>query len=79
MLAVLLGCGLRRSELTDLTLDHLQRGEERWAIIDLVGKGGHIRAVPVPDWVKRAIDDWLQASRVTEGRVFRRVSRTGIA
>ncbi len=79
MLAVLLGCGLRRSELTDLTLAHLQRREEHWAIIDLVGKGGHIRTVPVPDWVKRAIDDWLQASRVTEGRVFRRVCRTGMA
>jgi Phage integrase family len=79
MLAVLLGCGLRRSELTDLTLDHLQRREEHWAIIDLVGKGGHIRTVPVPDWVKRAIDDWLRASRVTEGRVFRRVCRTGMA
>jgi site-specific recombinase XerD len=79
MLAVLLGCGLRRSELTDLTLDHLQRREEHWAIVDLVGKGGHIRTVPVPDWVKRAIDDWLGASRVTEGRVFRRVCRTGMA
>jgi site-specific recombinase XerD len=79
MLAVLLGCGLRRSELTDLTLDHLQRREEHWAIVDLVGKGGHIRTVPVPDWVKRAIDDWLRASRVTEGRVFRRVCRTGMA
>jgi site-specific recombinase XerD len=78
LLAVLLGCGLRRSELADLTLDHLQRREEHWAIIDLVGKGGHIRTVPVPDWVKRAIDDWLQASRVTEGRVFRRVCRTGM-
>ena len=79
MLAVLLGCGLRRSELTDLTLDHLQRRKEHWAIIDLVGKGSHIRTVPVPDWVKRAIDDWRQASRVTEGRVFRRVCRTGTA
>jgi len=79
MLGVLLGCGLRRSELTDLTLDHLQRREEHWAIVDLVGKGGHIRTVPVPDWVKRAIDDWLGASRVTEGRVFRRVCRTGMA
>ena len=79
MLAVLLGCGLRRSELTDLTLDHLQRREEHWAVVDLVGKGGHIRTVPVPDWVKRAIDDWLRASRVTEGRVFRRVCRTGMA
>ena len=78
MLAVLLGCGLRRSELTELTLDHLQRREEHWAIVDLVGKGGHIRTVPVPDWVKQAIDDWLTAARVTEGRVFRRVCRTGM-
>jgi hypothetical protein len=33
-----------------LTLDHLQQREEHWAIVDLVGKGGHIRTVP--DWVK---------------------------
>ncbi len=78
MLAVLLGCGLRRSELTELTLDHLQRREEHWAIVDLVGKGGHIRTVPVPDWVKQAVDDWLFAARVTEGRIFRRVCRTGM-
>ncbi|MFZ0978245.1 MAG: tyrosine-type recombinase/integrase [Candidatus Acidiferrales bacterium] len=78
MLAVLLGCGLRRSELTDLMLDHLQRREDHWAIVDLVGKGGHIRTVPVPDWVKQAIDDWLRAARLTEGRVFRRVCRTGM-
>src|SRR5262244_3604174 len=43
ILAVLLGCGLRRKELIDLTLDHIQRREDHWAIVDLVGKGGHIR------------------------------------
>src|ERR1043166_5241568 len=31
IIAVLLGCGLRRRELADLTFDHLQRGEDRWA------------------------------------------------
>jgi site-specific recombinase XerD len=77
ILAVLLGCGLRRRELSDLTLDHLQRREEHWAIIDLVGKGRHVRTVPVPDWVKRTIDDWLTAAGVTNGRVFRRVCRSG--
>jgi site-specific recombinase XerD len=50
ILAVLLGCGLRRRELADLEFSHLQRREEHWAIVDLVGKGGHIRTVPVPDW-----------------------------
>src|SRR5215469_15236312 len=52
MLAVLLGYGLRRGELIELTLDHLQRREEHWAIVDLVGRGGHVRTVPVPRWVK---------------------------
>ena len=79
ILAVLLGCGLRRAELTELTLSHLQRREEHWAIVDLVGKGGHIRTVPVPDWVKQAVDEWLLAARIMEGKIFRRVCRTGMA
>jgi site-specific recombinase XerD len=58
MIAVLLGCGLRRRELADLSFDHLQRREERWAIVDLIGKGGHVRTVPIPDWVKRFLDEW---------------------
>ena len=42
ILAILLGCGLRRRELTlELALESLQRREERWAIVDLVGKGRH--------------------------------------
>jgi len=75
--ALLLGCGLRRRELTELTIDHLLRREDHWAIVDLVGKGGHVRTIPVPDWVKRTIDEWLMAACVTAGRMFRRVCRTG--
>jgi site-specific recombinase XerD len=77
ILAVLLGCGLRRRELIDLTFDHLQRREDHWAIVDLVGKGGHIRTVPMPDWVKQTIDDWLTAARIVHGRIFRCVCRKG--
>jgi integrase len=43
ILAILLGCGLRRRELAELTLESLQRREERWAIVDLVGKGSRER------------------------------------
>ena len=32
IIAVLLGCGLRRRELSDLSFDHLQRREDHWAI-----------------------------------------------
>jgi hypothetical protein len=47
VLATLLGCGLRRRELAELTFDYLQKREDHWAIVDLVGKAGHVRTVPV--------------------------------
>ena len=78
ILAVLLGCGLRRRELIDLTVDHIQRREDHWAIVDLVGKGGHIRTVPMPDWVKQALDNWLDTAQIGHGRIFRCVCRTGV-
>ena len=77
ILAVLLGCGLRRRELIDLTFDHIQRREDRWAIVDLVGKGGHIRTVPMPNWVKQTVDDWLTVAKVAHGKIFRCVCRKG--
>jgi site-specific recombinase XerD len=78
ILAVLLGCGLRRRELVDLNFDHIQRREDHWAIVDLVGKGGHIRTVPMPDWVKQAIDQWLSVAEIAHGRIFRCVRRRGV-
>ena len=78
ILAVLLGCGLRRRELIDLHLNHIQKREDHWAIVDLVGKGGHIRTVPMPEWVKQTIDDWLTVAQITQGKVFRCVCRTGV-
>jgi len=76
IIAVLLGCGLRRRELAELSFDHLQRREDRWAIVDLVGKGGHVRTVPVPDWVEQFRDEWLTAARITTGKLFRCVCRS---
>src|SRR3989454_12010658 len=79
LLALLLACGLRRHEAVALTLDHLQQREEHWAIVDLIGKGGHIRTVPVPDWVRTELDDWLAAAAIDRGRLFRRVNKVGRA
>src|SRR6476660_2054679 len=73
MLALLLACGLRRHEAVALRLDHLQQREEHWAIVDLSGKGGHARTVPVPDWVRSELNNWLVAAGIDRGRVFRRV------
>jgi site-specific recombinase XerD len=77
MLALLFGCGFRRSELVGLELDEVQMRQGHWAVVDLIGKGGHIRTVPIPQWVKAALDQWVVAARVTEGRIFRAVARAG--
>jgi integrase len=77
MLALLIGCGLRRGELLALPVDSIQIREEHWVIADLLGKAGHIRTVPVPGWVKDAIDEWKVASGVTEGVLFRSIHRAG--
>jgi site-specific recombinase XerD len=77
MLALLFGCGFRRSELVGLELDEIQMRQGHWAVVDLIGKGGHIRTVPIPLWVKAALDQWIAAAKVAEGRIFRRVARAG--
>jgi site-specific recombinase XerD len=77
MLAMLFGCGFRRSELVGLELDEIQMRQGHWAVVDLIGKGGHIRTVPIPEWVKAALDQWTRAAGVMEGRIFRAVARAG--
>ena len=77
MLAMLISCGLRRGELLALTLESVQQREEHWVIADLVGWGGHVRTVPIPWWVKSAIDAWTTAAGITEGRVFRAINKAG--
>jgi site-specific recombinase XerC len=76
ILAVLLGCGLRRSEVAALTFTHLQQRDGRWCIVDLVGKHGRVRTAPIPTWVKVAIDAWTSEADVADGYVFRPVNRT---
>jgi site-specific recombinase XerD len=75
ILAVLLGCGLRRSEVAALTFSHIQQRDGRWCIVDLVGKHGRVRTVPMPTWTKVAIDAWTLAAGIADGQVFRTVNR----
>jgi integrase len=77
MLAMLIGCGLRRGELLALRVNSIQLREEHWVIADLLGKAGHIRTVPIPAWVKAGVDEWKNASGITDGALFRSISKTG--
>ena len=79
ILAVLVGCGLRREELAGLTLGQVQQREGRWVIVDLVGKRNKTRSVPMPSWAKAAVDAWTGAAGVEghnrQGFVFRQVRK----
>ncbi len=77
MVAVLIGCALRRAEAAALRIEDIQLREGHWIIADLKGKGGHIRTVPVPDWVKTMIDAWTTGAGLTEGILFRAINKAG--
>jgi integrase len=61
ILALLVGCALRRQELATLDVETLQLREGRWVLADLEGKGRRIRTVAVPVWVKQGVNAWMTA------------------
>jgi len=74
---MLIGCGLRRGELLTLQLGSIQQRDEHWVVADLVGKAGHVRTVPIPAWVKAALDAWTTAAGIADGTIFRAINRHG--
>ena len=77
LLGLLVGCGLRRGELAGLDFQDVAQREGRWAIVDLVGKHGRVRTVPMPSWAKTVLDRWASAARISSGPVLRPVSKAG--
>jgi integrase len=77
ILAMLVGCALRREELAVLDVDTIQLREGRWVLADLEGKGRRIRTVAIPVWVKQGINAWMSAAGVDDGRLLRAVSKGG--
>ena len=77
ILALLIGCGLRRGELLALSAASIQLREDHWVSVDLHGKAGHIRTVPIPLWAKEALNCWTQASGIKDGCLFRAINKSG--
>ena len=77
VLSVLVYCALRREELARVDISRLQTREGRWALVDIVGKRGRWRTVPVPLAAKVAIDEWATAAGITSGSLFRGMRRGG--
>jgi integrase len=77
ILALLVGCALRRAELATLAIEDIQQREGRWVIADLRGKGGRVRTVAVPLWVKYLMDAWTAAAGHRSGQLLRPVLKGG--
>ena len=79
MLAIMLGCGLRRSEVASIKWGQIQKRFGRWLLVDIEGKAGRVRSVAIPRWVKVALDDWRRAGKLKKdkGPVFKTVNRWG--
>ena len=58
-------------------MDEIQVRRGHWSVVDLIGKGGYIRTVPMPESVNRCSNQWTRAAGVTEGRIFRAVATEG--
>jgi integrase len=77
ILALLLGCALRRQELASLDVDAIQMREGRWVLPDLRGKVGRVRTVAISVWVKQGINAWRVAAKIEDGRLLRPLSKSG--
>jgi integrase len=78
MVAMLIGCGLRRGELLALTIESIQKREEHWVIADLVWA----RAVTSGPYPSRSGSSprSTRGRRLvpsTQGRVFRAITKAG--
>ncbi len=60
VLALLVGCGLRRSEACALTTDHIVTRSGRMLIANLTGKGGRTRTIAVPVWTAEILTEWMK-------------------
>jgi site-specific recombinase XerD len=77
LLAVLLGCALRRSELLALEVEFLRQTAGGWFFNNVSGRGGRRRRVLVPPWVREALGVWITAAGITKGPIFRRLNTDG--
>ena len=65
VLALLLGCGLRRDEAVRLTAAQCVTMDGRMVLRNVEGKGGRIRSVGVPKWAQTTIENWIKELKET--------------
>ncbi len=72
ILGLMVGAGLRRSEVVGLEIRHFEKRDGRWVIVGIKGKHGRTRNVPIADWIKALIDAWTERAKIESGPIVRR-------
>jgi site-specific recombinase XerC len=78
VLAVMLGAGLRREELSELTFDCIKRLPNRTSyrdVIEVTGKGGKVRIVPISPTLSARIAEWRGITG--GGHIARSINKAG--
>ena len=70
---LMLYCGLRREEVLRISFAHIKIIDGRPAIVNLTGKGNKVRSIPMPAWLFKAIQAWVDAAGLTDGRLIRQL------
>ena len=60
-----------------ISFERIQQRNGRWLVVDLVGKHGRIRTVPIPSWAYEAVARWQSAAGMHDGAIFRSLTRHG--
>lgn len=76
ILALGIGCGLRRDEITSLRMENIVQVKGRW-VLEITGKHNRSRTVGVSPSVKNHIDRWIEAAGIREGILFPRINKLG--
>lgn len=75
--ALMVGCGLRISEVADLDFKDMTTYAGHPALSIRDSKGGKSRHAIMTDIARDAVTNWLTVSRITSGKLVRSVHRSG--
>jgi integrase len=89
VLGLLLGAGLRREELADLTFDAVKQQPNRHGqirhVLEVKGKGAKDRVIPISDTLARRLSEWKEITKggfvarsYTRGKLGESLSAVGI-
>ena len=78
ILGLLLGAGLRREEMVNLTFDNLKQQPTKTkqrTVIEVTGKGNKSRVIPISDKLAKHLQEWQEI--VQGGYIARAMTRSG--